>query len=122
MLGRLWAAPVSFLGLLLALGSKRKGIVNGVWEFSDSPILRRTKYPAVTLGHVIIAKSDKELNLWRNHEHVHVRQYERLGPFLIPIYFVSTFIALLCGLRGYYDNQFEIAAYREVPIPTKIEE
>jgi hypothetical protein len=118
----LWAAPASFLGILLAVGSKSNGLVAGVWEFSDSPFLYKIRFPAMTFGHVVLGRSDRELDLWREHERVHVCQYERMGIFFIPLYFVSTFIALMCGLRGYYDNQFEIAAYRKVAHPSKIEE
>ena len=47
----------------------------------------------------------------RDHEHVHVRQYERWGPFMLPAYFLSSFLAWRRGGDYYLDNRFEREAY-----------
>jgi hypothetical protein len=41
---------------------------------------------AITLGHVVLATTESALKKTRSHERVHVRQYERWGPFFIPAY------------------------------------
>ena len=41
---------------------------------------------AMTLGHTVVGRSDRALDVTREHERVHVRQYERWGPLMGPAY------------------------------------
>ena len=45
------------------------------------------------------------------HEMVHVRQYERWGPFFIPAYLACSLGLWLAGKDAYRDNPFEREAY-----------
>jgi hypothetical protein len=42
---------------------------------------------------------------------VHVRQYERWGPFFIPAYLLCSVWLMLRGYNAYLDNPFEVEAY-----------
>jgi hypothetical protein len=66
---------------------------------------------AMTLGHVILARSEAELVRAFDHEWVHVQQYTRWGPFLVPAYFAASLWAWLAGHHPYWDNPFEKEAY-----------
>lgn len=122
----LWTFPNTALGLLAVLFAKLGGgdvhIVDGVIEacggwiprlfaviafFSPMP----SGIAAITLGHVIVAQSQLELDRCRLHEQVHVRQYERWGVFFLPAYFVASFIAFIKGEDSYRGNAFEKEAY-----------
>lgn len=118
----LWAAPNTVLGGMAGLavvclgGGVRR--VQGVVEFHGGlagrlltalPGLRR--FGAMTLGHVILGVSPATLDAVRRHEQVHVRQYERWGPFFLPAYLISSLWQLLRGRRAYWDNSFEREAY-----------
>ncbi len=117
-----WAAPNSGVGLLagvavLAFGGRvriERGAVEfwggGLGEVAQS-LPARIRFSAMTLGHVILGVSDLELAAARNHEHVHVRQYERWGPFFLPAYLASSVWQVVCGRRAYRDNVFEREAY-----------
>jgi hypothetical protein len=117
-----WALPNSALGMLagvlvLALGGRAR-CVGGILEFSDgrlgtalASLPARVRFSAMTLGHVILGTSASELARVRAHEHVHVRQYERWGPFFLPAYACSSAWQALCGRRAYRDNHFERQAY-----------
>ncbi len=120
----LWALPCSLLGafiglpLLLLGGSIRR--VGRTLEFAlyeDSvprtSRLARAHYVAITLGHVIVGVSGGELTRLRDHEHVHVRQYERLGPLFLLAYPASGLLAALRGESPYNANHFEREACRE---------
>ena len=52
---------------------------------------------AMTLGHVILGRDRAMLDYTRDHEHVHVGQYMRWGPFFLPLYGSSSF---LCWRKG----------------------
>ena len=41
---------------------------------------------ALTLGHTILGQTDAALDIRRQHERVHVRQFERWGPLMGPAY------------------------------------
>jgi hypothetical protein len=69
----------------------------------------------MTLGHVILGRNQECLEYSRDHEHVHVRQYERWGPFMLPAYLGSSLVLYFRGLDPYLDNPFEIEAYDRVP-------
>jgi hypothetical protein len=53
---------------------------------------------------VILGASEADLDAARGHEQVHVRQYERWGPFFLPAYLASSAWQLACGRRCYRDN------------------
>jgi hypothetical protein len=119
----LWASPASLLGLslipvaMLQGGSAR--IVRGVLEAHGGIITRllRRGLPwagpgaAVTFGHVVWGCDRECLDLSREHERVHVRQYERWGPFFIPLYLALSAVAAARGLDPYHDNPFERQAF-----------
>lgn len=119
----LWAAPATLLGIVfvpLALISGGEiRLVAGVLEVSGgfvSLFLTRgmlgiDSAAALTLGHVILGQDKRCLELNRKHELVHVRQYERLGPFMIPLYLWSSIAARLSGGDVYADNCFEREAF-----------
>jgi hypothetical protein len=125
----LWAAPTTVIGLVLAFISLRRGhvaVVDGVIE-AHGPFLQRALASctplargadAMTLGHVIIARDARALELTRDHERVHVRQYELWGPLFVPAYLLAGAWALLKGGHPYLDNRFEREA-RESEIPLR---
>jgi hypothetical protein len=111
----LWAAPNSLLGLLLiplALAGGQVRRHHGILEASGGA-LKWALGPwieALTLGHVILAKDELRLRHWRDHERRHVLQYERWGPFFLPLYL---FLGIWCWLRGrhpYGQHPFELDA------------
>ena len=66
---------------------------------------------AITFGHVVLGQTAAALDISRAHERIHVRQYERWGPFFIPLYLLLSIIAWFQGKNAYRDNLFEIEAY-----------
>lgn len=76
-------------------------------------LLKRTPVGAIaiTVGHVILARDQYSLDFTRDHERVHVRQYERWGPLFVPLYFLLSGIILLRGGNAYLDNPFEAEAF-----------
>lgn len=68
---------------------------------------------AMTLGHVIIGRDERCLDVCRDHEQAHVRQAEWLGGFFIPVYLMASVVAWARGKHYYLDNWFEKNA-REV--------
>lgn len=68
---------------------------------------------AFTLGHTILGQSEASLDISHDHEMVHVRQFERWGPFMGPAYLLSSAVLWLVGKRPYRDNPFERQAYDE---------
>ncbi|MES2264836.1 MAG: signal peptide prediction [Pseudomonadota bacterium] len=118
----LWAGPNTLLGLLaggavLCFGGQAQRI-RGVVEFSGgllgavaAAMPAPMRFSAITFGHVILGVSKAELSAVREHEHVHVRQYERWGPLFLPAYAASSAWQLICGRHGYRDNFFEREAY-----------
>jgi hypothetical protein len=118
----LWAAPNSLLGVIggvvmLCLGAGLR-LERGVAEFSGGwlgALACRAPAPlrfsAMTLGHVILGVSAAELAVAREHEHIHVRQYELWGPLFLPAYLASSAWQFAIGCRAYRDNFFEKQAY-----------
>jgi hypothetical protein len=124
ILAVLWASPYTLLGLLiggvgLCTGgqARRRGRAiefygGGVtWFVKHLPHGQFTL--AITLGHTILGQSDAALDVAREHEMVHVRQFERWGPAMGPAYLLASLIVWLAGRRAYRDNPFELQAYRE---------
>jgi hypothetical protein len=118
---RLWAAPVSVLGLLWLVVARLTGgtvaVVDGVLEVAGgwpAQLLRRMPVAgpvaAMTLGHVVVAVSVAELAATRTHEREHVRQTERWGAMFLLAYPLASLVALWCGGDAYRDNVFERAA------------
>jgi hypothetical protein len=118
----LWASPTSLLGVLLALpvvaagGTVRR--IGHTLEvalrrrtLANDSVWRRSRFGAITLGHVIIGRTHAELARLRAHERVHVRQCERLGPLFLPAYAASSVAAWWRGDCPYRGNRFEIEAY-----------
>jgi hypothetical protein len=119
---RIWAGPCSAVGLLLVVpalllgGSARRirGTLEVSWRADDAAPAwweRHLPFSAITFGHVIIGASPVRLAELRNHERVHVRQYERWGILFLVAYPLSSMVQLLKGRRPYWDNRFEVEAY-----------
>jgi hypothetical protein len=110
-LGYVWALPNTLLGLLLGLLSfQRPRLDRGVLVFDRAArgflwAFGRTRWRAITLGHVVLATRRLEGRL-RDHEMTHVLQHARLGPLFLPSYLA------LHVFTGYRKNPFETAAVR----------
>ncbi len=118
----LWASPYTLLGLgigLVGLCSGGRGRVRGgVIEFYGGAVKRFVKLLpggqftlAITFGHTILGQTAAALDVAREHERVHVRQYERWGPLMGPAYLGCSLVLWLMGRRPYRDNPFEREAY-----------
>jgi hypothetical protein len=117
-----WAAPNTALGavaglVMLCLGGRMR-FVDGVAELHGGRVGRvlarlpdPIRFGAMTLGHVIVGIDEAELRALREHEHVHVRQYERWGLFFLPAYALSSAWEAARGRSGYRNNCFERQAY-----------
>ncbi len=66
---------------------------------------------AMTLGHSVIGKTADDLDRARDHEMVHVKQFEKWGPLMGPAYVGASIWVWLHGKRAYRDNPFEVEAY-----------
>ena len=120
---RLWTSPNTALGLcfvpaaLLSGGRVRR--VEGVLEVHGPAVAWLLRWgsvlpggvAAVTFGHVVVGRDAQTLDRTRRHERVHVRQYERWGPFFLPAYLLASVAALARGGDAYRDNRFEREAY-----------
>jgi hypothetical protein len=120
----IWALPYTLAGILFGLIGLMTGgrvrIRGHVIEFYGGGVkwlLHR--FPdgqfilAFTLGHTILGQTDASLDISRAHELVHVRQYERWGPFMGPAYLICALVLWLTGRRPYRDNPFEREAYKK---------
>jgi hypothetical protein len=107
----LWASPVTFVGVLLSLGFKRRFISRGVLiaEGARWPRRLRWRYRAVTLGHCVLCVDVMDAALMR-HELVHVSQFERWGPLMLLAYPWASLRAVSGGRHHYRDNHFEVQA------------
>ena len=90
LLAILWASPYTLVGLVIGgIGLCTGGRVqvrSGVIEFYDGGVkwlLQQFFFGegamAFTLGHTVLGQTDAALDITREHERVHVRQYERWG-------------------------------------------
>jgi hypothetical protein len=70
---------------------------------------------AQTLGRYVFAREPVPANILA-HECEHIRQWERFGPFYLPLYFGSSAAAALAGRHPYRDNSFEAAARRRAEV------
>jgi len=116
-----WAAPCSAVGLVLGaavllLGGKARhsfGTLEFAFRGSEAScggLVQSLPFRAITFGHVIIAITEDELDRSREHELVHVRQYERWGLAFFVAYPTSSIWQLLNGRNAYRDNYFEVQA------------
>ena len=118
----LWALPNTLIGVAAGILGLLTG---GSWQFHSGCLefhgglvtwaLERLPLTggvlAMTLGHSVIAQTADGLDISREHERVHVLQYERWGPFFLPAY-LSASIWLWCvGRDCYRENPFEREAY-----------
>ena len=122
LLAILWALPGTLLGLAagllgLATGGRvqRSGRILEFYGGAVTWLLARLPLvggaAAMTLGHVVLGRSQDDLEWSREHELVHVRQYERWGPFFIPAYLLCSAVQWMRGKNAYLDNPFEREAY-----------
>jgi hypothetical protein len=122
ILAILWASPWTLfgvsVGLVTLLGGGRLQRTERVIEFWGAgpafflrtfPLIRGAS--AVTFGHVVLARDRICLDSSRQHELVHVRQYERWGPAFVPAYVFFWIILWATGKHPYYDNPFEREAF-----------
>jgi len=119
----LWASPNTALGLVLVAGTLasrgRATLRDGVIETHGglATLVLRRLVPlehgasAMTIGHVVIGRDAAALERTRDHERVHVRQYERWGPLFLPAYFAGAALAWWRGGDAYRDNPFEREAF-----------
>lgn len=66
---------------------------------------------ALTLGHTVLGQTAAALDIARDHELVHVRQFERWGPSMGPAYLGCSLVLWIVRRRPYRDNPFEREAY-----------
>lgn len=107
-----WAAPLSVLGVVLGLASGAsprwdpdRGCL--VFEGARGPAgaaLEAVGARANAIGQVVLVRRGTEAERLIDHEAVHVRQAERLGPLLFPTYL------WLAARYGYADHPLERAA------------
>lgn len=113
-----WAGPATLVGLAVAGVALVCGAVarseRGVLEvcggrlatlLARMPVTRH--FEAVTLGHVVLADSRVALDRQRRHERAHVRQFERWGLLLLPLYLAAGVVEAVRGHHPYRDNLFE---------------
>ena len=115
-----WAAPATAVGLVLAAAAWSLGatarVSSGVLEVAGGRLARLGASPggvrvlAITFGHVVLGLDHGLLAEWREHEHAHVRQYERWGLLFFPLYLGSSAAQLVRGHHPYLQNAFELEA------------
>ena len=121
-LATIWASPYTLLGLILGMVGLCTGgharIRGRTIEFYGGGVkwlLQR--FPngqftlAFTLGHTILGQTVASLDISRDHEMVHVRQFERWGLLMGPAYLGCSLVLWLMHRRPYRDNPFEREAY-----------
>ena len=115
-----WAAPGTVPGLVVGVVGLLTGgkyqLHTGVLEFYGGATARfltmtPVKAAAMTFGHVVLGRDAPSLDFTRAHERIHVRQYERWGPFFIPAYLFFTAVLWMMGRDAYRDNPFEVEAF-----------
>ena len=116
-----WASPATVVGVCAACVVSIVGAeierVGGVLEVSLAPrsatlckAVSCLPFTAITFGHIVIACSADEQAALRQHERVHVAQYELWGPLFLLAYPLESLFQWARGRRAYLDNRFEIAA------------
>lgn len=108
-----WACPYTVMGItlgfLLGLTPRR---FSGALVFEGSGSLLRGFLPhaALTLGHAVLALEPIPAQVLA-HELVHVRQYERWGPFSLPAWLAGLVIGALLTGHPYLGNPLEQEAF-----------
>jgi hypothetical protein len=111
-LAQLWAAPLTLPGLAIALASGGQPrwsadhacwIATGVGGVSGLA-LRTLGADANAIGSVVLSRRERPPESLLAHEVVHVRQAERLGLGILPLYL------WLAARYGYRDHPLERAA------------
>ncbi len=119
-----WASPNTLLGAAIGtlglLTGARIRVTRGVFEFYGGGVRAFLRiWPpggfasAMTLGHTILGQDLDALDRCRDHEHVHVRQYERWGPLFLPAYLLCSLVLWIRGRDFYRENPFERQAYEK---------
>lgn len=107
-----WAAPLTAVGLVLASSTGGRPrwvpehgclVVEGA-RGGSARFLVAVGAGANAIGHVVVSTYDELPPLVLAHEAGHVRQAERLGPLLFPVYLWSS------ARYGYRDNPLEQGA------------
>ncbi|MFA9428920.1 hypothetical protein [Egicoccus sp. AB-alg2] len=107
-----WASPLTAVGLLVALVSGGRPrwqpqygcfVTEGV-RGPSAAALRIVGAQANAIGHVVLSREGTSAPALLAHEAVHVRQAERLGPLLFPLYL------WLSARYGYRHHPIEQAA------------
>lgn len=122
-----WAFPVTAVGLVLAALARVTGAraarVDGVIEVAGGILprvfsagKRTSRICAITLGHVVLSATERDLESARAHERVHVRQCERWGVAFPFAYVIASGIALVRGHDPYRGNAFEREAFDLAPV------
>ena len=119
----LWASPATLVAMALFLplawiGGGQARWVSGVLEihggglkfFLSKLIPIRGGATALTMGHVVVSRDLEGLDRTRAHERVHVRQYETLGPLMVPTYLALSAYVWLTGRHYYFDHPLEAEA------------
>lgn len=111
-----WAAPLTAVGLVLGVTSGGRLrwdaglgalVVTGAGGL-PARLLAAVGATANAIGHVIVSRAEHPDEALLVHEAAHVRQAERLGPLLFPLY-------LWLGARyGYRDHPIERGAREAV--------
>jgi len=98
----LWVLPGTLVGLPFVVFAIVTGggvqFIDGVLEAYGGRLTSILQRPfwisgpiaAITLGHIVLGCDRPTLERTRRHERVHVRQYERWGPFFIPAYVLAS--------------------------------
>lgn len=117
----IWTFPNSLIGLCVGVlglvSGGRCQARRGCLEFHGGLVTWLLKnisvngVLAMTLGHTIIGQTTSALRISRDHEQVHVRQYERWGPLFIPAYLICSAYLWIQNRDCYRDNPFEAEAY-----------
>ena len=119
----LWTLPTTAVGLVIGavctpLGARWQ-FVDGVWECYGDGVAWLLEHAvpleggaiAITLGDVVLGRTQAALNVTRRHERVHVRQAHRWGPLFIPAYLLASVLAWLRRRGAYRGNAFEREAF-----------
>lgn len=117
----LWASPYTLLGLLfgLLLWGKFQWVTGAIeihgpriaWVLKRLPV----SAAAITLGHSVLGQTARDLEWTRDHERIHVRQFERWGVLMGPAYVLTSIYLMLRGRDFYRENPFEIEAFTKAP-------
>ena len=107
-----WAAPLTTFGALLAAAGGARATWDarrGCWVATDvrgpsGVLLRALGLTANAIGQVVVVRTGRPSEALLDHEVVHVRQAERLGPLLLPLY------AWFSARYGYRENPLERGA------------